>query len=239
MRPLFALSILALTLAGPAAADRQRNPLDNGRPLAREWTSIDDFTGLTAIGPDTVRFTTGNRWQVRAEGDAGTLDRLRFVIKENSLLVGRRSGDDAKLPAATIHVTAPAIRSATLAGSGVLDIDRLSGSAVTATMAGSGTMTIGSVAAAKLNGTVAGSGELRMAGRADEANLTVAGSGRFNGRALTAGNANTAVAGSGDVTLHSDGKVAAHISGSGRVEVTGRATCRQSRIGSGALRCGG
>ncbi len=244
MRPFIAfsiaaLSVAALNVAGPAAADSQNNPLDDGRPLAREWVETGEFAGLSALGPDHVRFSTGTQWQVRAEGDPRTLDRLRFVVRQDSLLVGRRSGDDSKLPAATIHVTAPAIRAATLAGSGTLNVDRLSGSAVSATVAGSGDLTVGTVTTKALTGTVAGSGNLRIAGRAERANLTVAGSGRVHGSALQADRVNSTIAGSGGVTVHSDGTVAAQISGSGDVAVAGRATCRQSRIGSGKLRCGG
>ena len=240
LRTCSVLAAAALVSLGATAFPGNRdNALDTGQPIAREWSATGNFTALGALGPDAVRFTTGDSWQVRAEGDARTLDRLRFKIEDGRLLVGRRSGNDAKLPAATIFVTAPAIRSASVAGSGQVNVDRLSGETVSATVAGSGDLTVASLAAKSLKGTVAGSGDLIVAGRTSDARLTVAGSGQFDGSAFTADRADASIAGSGDVALHSDGTVTARISGSGNVDVTGRATCRQSRAGSGSLRCRG
>ena len=238
--PLVAAGTLALILGVAASAfENRKNPLDDGTPIASGWTSTDRFSSMGALGPDTVRFTTGDTWRVRAEGDPHTLERLRFVVKDGRLLVGRHSGEATKLPAAMVYVTAPAISSATLAGSGTVAIDRLSGAEVSATVAGSGDMSIGKIDARSMSGRVAGSGDLTVSGRSAAANLVVAGRGRFAGQSFTADTARAAVAGSGDVAFRSDGKVSATITGSGDVVVTGRASCSQKRIGSGALRCGG
>jgi len=237
IRPLF-VAAAAASLAASALAGHSRNALDHGQPIPAGWAATGNFDKVSAAGPDTVRFTTGERWQVRAEGDARTLERLRFLVEDGQLLVGRRSGDNARLPGATIYITAPAIRAATLAGSGAFAVDRLSGDRVSATVAGSGDLTVGAVAARSLNGTVAGSGDLMVAGRADQAQLAVAGSGTFDGGELAVGGASVTVAGSGDMTFHSDGTVNATITGSGDIAVHGSATCRQSRIGSGRLTCG-
>jgi hypothetical protein len=228
----------ALALGAAAAAGVNHNPLDEGAPIAGSWTATGDFASLGALGPDIVRFTTGDAWRVRAEGDPRTLERLRFVVKDGRLLVGRRSGEQGKLPAATVYVTAPAINAATLAGSGAVTVDRLTGEAVSASVAGSGDLTVDRVAAHKLSGRIAGSGDLIVSGRSDDASLVIAGSGRFVGNGFTASTASAAIAGSGDMAFRSDGKVNATITGSGNVVVSGRASCTQKRIGSGSLRCG-
>jgi hypothetical protein len=214
------------------------NPLDEGTPIPGDWTPTSDFASIGALGPDAVRFTTGEVWRVRAEGDARTLDRLRFVVEDGRLLVGRRSGPEVRLPAATIYVTAPAIRSTTLAGSGEVSVDRLTGDAVSATVAGSGDLSVGAISSRTLKGSVAGSGDLVVRGRSEDANLVIAGSGRFDGSGFSAQRANATVAGSGGMSFHSDGSVKATITGSGNVIVSGRASCTQTRIGSGSLRCG-
>ncbi|RYE00504.1 MAG: DUF2807 domain-containing protein [Sphingomonadales bacterium] len=239
IRPLL-MSAAAVTLAGAAFAfpGHSRNALDDGMPIPSGWAATGNFDKVSAAGPDTVRFTTGQRWQVRAEGDARPLERLRFLVKDGQLVVGRRSGDNTKLPAATIYVTAPSIRAATLAGSGAFAVDRLAGEQVSATVAGSGDLTVSAVAVRSLNGTVAGSGDLTVAGRAERAHLTIAGSGTFDGRAFAADGASVTVAGSGDMTFRSNGTVNATITGSGDIAVHGNATCKQSRIGSGRLTCG-
>lgn len=238
--PLLLAATAAVSLAAAAFAGSSHNALDDGHPIPAAWAATGNFDKVSAAGPDSVRFTSGDRWQVRAEGDARTLDRLRFLVEDGQLVVGRCSGEDkAKLPAATIYITAPAIRGATLAGSGAFAVDRLSGEQVSATVAGSGDLTVGALAARSLTGTIAGSGDLTIAGKADSARLTIAGSGRFDGSAFTAGDAKATIAGSGSAGFHSDGTVSAHISGSGNVTVDGRATCHQSRVGSGSLRCRG
>jgi hypothetical protein len=238
---LSAGAAIAFTVGAAATAypkGAHHNPLDDGRPIASGWTATGNFISLGALGPDAVRFATGDAWRVRAEGDPRTIARLRFVVEDGRLLVGRRSGEDGKLPAATIYVTAPAIRSATLAGSGALSVDKLTGEAVSATVAGSGDLSIGAVTSRSMKGSVAGSGDLVVQGRSDEANFVIAGSGRFDGSAFSVERANATVAGSGGMNFRSDGTVKATITGSGSVIVSGRAACHQTRIGSGTLRCG-
>jgi hypothetical protein len=240
LAPPILAAVGALSIAAASYAASTHNALDNGQPIPAAWAATGTFDEVTAAGPDTVRFSTGDRWQVRAEGDARTLDRLRFLVEDGQLVVGRRSSEDkSKLPAATIYVTAPSIRAATLAGSGAFAVDRLSGEQVSATVAGSGDLIVGMAATRSLTGTIAGSGDLTIAGKADRARLTIAGSGTFDGHAFRAGDADTTVAGSGSAGFHSDGTVSAHISGSGNVTVQGHATCHQTRSGSGSLRCGG
>jgi hypothetical protein len=236
--PAAAAIVLALGAAASAyPKDAHHNPLDDGIPIASAWTATGDFVSLGALGPDAVRFTTGDNWRVRAEGDPRTLERLRFVIEDGRLLVGRRSGEDARLPAAMIYVTAPGIRSATLAGSGQVDVDRLTGEAVSATVAGSGDLSVGAVSSHTLKGSVAGSGDLSVRGHSEDASLVIAGSGRFDGSAFSAERASAMIAGSGGIAFRSDGTVKATITGNGSVTVSGRASCSQTRIGSGSLRC--
>lgn len=238
---LSAAAAIALALGAAASAypnTARHNTLDDGTPIAADWTATGNFESVGAVGPDTVRFTTGDNWRVRAEGDARTLERLRFVVKDGRLMVGRRSGEDSHLPAATIYVTAPAIRSALLAGSGDLSVDRLTGDAVSATAAGSGDLSVGSVESRSVKASVAGSGDMVMRGHSDEADLAVAGSGRFDSADFSAQRASVTVAGSGAMNFRSDGTVKASIAGSGNITVSGRATCSQTRIGPGSLRCG-
>ena len=144
LAPLVLAAAGALSFAAAAYPGSSHNALDDGRPIPAAWSSTGNFDKVSAAGPDTVRFTTGDRWQVRAEGDARTLDRLRFLVEDGQLVVGRRSSEDkTKLPAATIYVTAPSIQAATLAGSGAFAVDRLSGEQVSATVAGISIQTIG------------------------------------------------------------------------------------------------
>ncbi|MGX7951221.1 head GIN domain-containing protein [Tsuneonella sp. HG249] len=229
-----------LLLATPVSAGRpeQGSSLDGGTPVDTSWSATPPFIAIKAVGPDNVRFTTGERWQVRAEGDPRTLARIRFIIRDGQLTIGRKSGGHGDLKPAKIYVIAPSLHRATIGGSGSLAIDRLTGKKVSATVAGSGVLSIERVSADTLDAAISGSGDLAMSGRSESAKLAIAGSGELRAADLTVDSAEASVAGSGSMAFRSDGKVTAAIVGSGSVAVRGNADCtRWSRVGSGTLTC--
>lgn len=233
------MAFIALALSGSVSARNDGgNALDSGTPIDTSWSATPRFAALKALGPDNVRFTTGESWQVRAEGDPRTIARIRFIIRDGQLTIGRKSGERRELRPVTIYVIAPSLHRATIGGSGSLAIDRLSGKKVSASVAGSGGMSIGHVAADALDASIAGSGDLALSGRTTSATLAIAGSGELKAADLIVDAAETSIAGSGSMAFRSDGKVTAAIVGSGNVAVRGRADCtRVSRVGSGTLIC--
>ena len=230
---------VATLVALPAAADRShRNALDeDGRAFGSAWAETGRFEALTATGLDDVRLVTGDRWRIRASGDARALAQLRFLVRDEALIVGRASHPRERYGKARIEITAPALRAVTAAGSGVVDVERIAGPRASATIAGSGRTTIRRLEAERLSATLAGSGGLDLAGRSQRADLTIAGSGRLTGDGFTAASAHVTVAGSGSARFRSPGQVRATIVGSGSVTVTGTNDCRQTRMGSGRLVC--
>jgi hypothetical protein len=238
---LLAAATFGAATAAPARGDRDwHSTLDEkGVPVPSSWATTGRFTGVTLAGSDTVRVREGSQWQVRASGDPAVLAELRYIVEDGSLTIGRRWRKQPVEGSATIEVTAPSIRALTLAGSGSLDAERLRGDKVAATVAGSGDLALGDLQSREFSGTMAGSGKLRVAGRSEEAHITIAGSGTIDAHALSVSDAGVSVAGSGDAALRASGTVKASIVGSGDVTVTGGATCTQSRMGSGRLRCSG
>lgn len=229
----------ALFAALPAAADRShRNALDeDGRPFGAAWSETRRFDSLTATGIDDVRLVSGQGWRIRASGDARALAQLRFMVKDEALIVGRTSQPRERYGKAKIEITAPSLRAVTAAGSGGVDIERIGGERASATVAGSGFTTLRRLEAERLSATIAGSGGLDLAGRSQRADLTIAGSGRLAGESFTAGTASVTIAGSGSARFRSPGAVRATIVGSGSVTVTGTSDCKQTRMGSGRLVC--
>jgi hypothetical protein len=242
-RLLLAASLTAAAAAGlaafPAAADRNNhNTLDDrGKPFGVAWSETGRFETLTATGIDDVRLVSGDRWRIRATGDARAIAQLRFLVERDSLIVGRVSEPRERFGKAQVEITAPSLRAVTAAGSGVVDIDRIAGARASATVAGSGRTTVRLVEAERLSATVAGSGGLALAGRSERADITVAGSGGLTGDGFTAGSASVTVAGSGAARFRSPGRVSATIVGSGSVNVAGTSYCSQTRMGSGRLVC--
>lgn len=209
-----------------------------GVPLAELDLSGKAPEEISLLGPDKVRVIQGDKLAIAVEGDQSVKDRLRFVLGDGKLGIGRdrwNSGDTEGI--ATISVTVPDARRLVLAGSGTLDADALRGENVGVTIAGSGTVNAALIGAGELKVEVLGSGALKAAGKARALKLTVAGSGVADMPALSAESADVDVAGSGTANFASDGNVKANIMGSGEVHVKGRATCKITSMGSGKLVC--
>lgn len=233
------LPVLAVAFAGPAAGARHSHDpwLEGGKPVGTSWTATGQFNKLEAVGPDDFGFATGSQWRVRAEGDPRAVAALRYRVDKGRLVVGRDPESDEDIGKAIVHVTAPGISRAGLAGSGSLRVEALKGGEVGASLAGSGRVQVGAIAARKMNGSVAGSGGLTLAGRSAEARFNVAGSGRVDGRTFATGAANASLAGSGQVEFRASGAVRANIVGSGKIDVRGTTDCKQTIAGSGRLYC--
>ncbi len=241
-RLLFAGSLAAIALATsaamPAGADNFRSRLDDdGKRFGTVWTDTGRFEALTAAGMDDVSVTTGDSWRIRATGDTRALAQLRFMVEDGALIVGRIANQRDRYGKAKIEVTAPALRGVTAAGSGMVEVEQITGDRASATVAGSGRTTVRRVDAQRLSATIAGSGGLGLSGRSTRADVTIAGSGQLAGENFTTQSANITVAGSGGGRFRSPGEVSASIVGSGTVTVTGTTACRQTRMGSGRLVC--
>jgi hypothetical protein len=212
--------------------------LTDGKNIGGEWADTGSFTELAALGPDKIVYTTGDKFQIRAEADAETLGKLRFKLENGKLMIGRVDKKWGSSKAATVYITAPSLANVSLAGSGSLTADRLSGDKVSISTAGSGSVNVAAIETKSLSAEIAGSGSLQAAGTASNADYSIAGSGSVDAGKLTSTDAKVSIAGSGDVALNASGTVDASIAGSGDVNVTGGAKCTKSVIGSGKVNCG-
>lgn len=199
-----------------------------------------DLTGtppeeLVLLGPDEVEVTAGDKLAISVEGDEA--DRVRFTLKGGTLGILREKGSWSKGgKTALIHVTMPAPREVTMAGSGKITSAALAPNSKV-TIAGSGLIETPGVSSESLELTIAGSGSYRGAGNVRSLEMTIAGSGSAAADALKVEKAKVTIAGSGDASFASDGEVDATIMGSGSVRVKGRASCKVSSMGSGKLYC--
>jgi hypothetical protein len=230
--PVFALALAA----GVAGCDSHISV--NGKegvPLAELDLDGKAPTGLVLAGPDNVVVTRGDKLAITVAGDQEVADALRFTLDDKTLGVMRKNGFKGS-GKATVRVTLPELRQVTLAGSGTLEADRMTGD-VEATIAGSGSVRLMGIEADELEVTIAGSGSLEAAGRARSFELTVAGSGSARMAGLKVDDAEITIAGSGDANFASDGTVKATVMGSGDVTVNGSASCTIKSMGSGTIHC--
>src|SRR3546814_1282824 len=100
-------------------------------------------------GSDDIDVRVGPAFAIQATGPAELLDKLEIVRDGDTLKVGRRGnsvswgGDKGR--AIKIMVTMPALRGASVAGSGNLSVDRVEGDDFAASASGSGNLTIGAI----------------------------------------------------------------------------------------------
>lgn len=243
LAPLLALAACEGSIAnavGEVASNAGGSSFPDGIPIGTSAVNPGAFKGVTLAGPDNIVFTAGDDFSVRAEGDADVIEQLRYKISGDEIKLGRDTdgiswGDSDQ---ATIYISAPALQSAKLAGSGSLDIDKMNSDAAKLAIAGSGDIRVASLKTAALTSKIAGSGSVTLAGTAESVDVSIAGSGDIRGKNLKADKVSISVAGSGDVELSSDGSVDAKVMGSGDVRIHGDAQCKSRSMGSGDVTCG-
>jgi Putative auto-transporter adhesin, head GIN domain len=232
-----AVAAVALSLGACSGATVEINGM-KGVPLAQLDLSAKAPEEITLLGPDTVNIVQGEKLAITVEGKQDAKDRLRFVLKDGKLAIGREGwkiggSDDL----ATIQVTVPAAKRLVMAGSGTMHADALRGGTASVSIAGSGDIAVPVIETQDLKVEVIGSGDLTAGGKAKSLKISVAGSGSANLAGLTVEEAKVEIAGSGDASFASDGQVKADIMGSGSVKVKGRAQCKVNAMGSGTLTC--
>lgn len=235
------LSFLALSLAlaacsgnsGDATAARPSG-VTQGRSFAAAG-----FDKVSLRGPDNVVVRVGGAASVHASGDSAVLDRLDIVVVDGELRVARKRGQwIGSAPAATITVTLPAIRAASVAGSGNMTVDRAAAADFSAAVSGSGNLDIATVETRAADLAVSGSGNLTVAGTAGTVAMSVTGSGGIEAANLAGGTATISTVGSGDIVASVRTTADVSLVGSGNVTVRGGAQCTVSKLGSGDVDCG-
>lgn len=232
-----AASILALSGCSVGRAESA------GPAVSRNY-QVDGFTGLEVAGPFDVKVVTGKAVAVSARGPQNLLDETEAVVEDGKLLIrpkkknwlGGMSWSGSREPA-VFTVSVPSLDSAAVAGSGDIDVDRVSGDRFKGEIAGSGNMRLATVAVQELGLSIAGSGEMTAAGQARRATYEIAGSGDLDASRLRATDAEAEIAGSGNIKAMVTGNAKARIAGSGDIAITGGARCQSSKDGSGNISC--
>lgn len=213
-------------------------------PTVQRSYQVGAFDRIEVAGPYEVRVRTGGAPSVSAEGPEKLMERLIVEVKDGRLLIHPRKergvlnwSSDIR-GTATVNISAPALRGASIAGSGGMSVDRISGGSFTGGVAGSGDLSIDSLDVQDLKLSVAGSGDVRAAsGRARRGEYSIAGSGDIDARAIRLETADVSIAGSGSINGQATGAADVGIMGSGDVTLTGGARCTVSKVGSGRANC--
>ena len=172
LAPLAALAGAAM-ISGCDGVNIQIGDKD-GVPLAELDMSGPAPTELVLAGPDKVVVRDGAELDIQVSGDDEAVEALRFSIDDGTLAIMREKDSWKNKGVATITVTLPELNEVVLAGSGDIEIEKMSRRAEV-TIAGSGSAKVADLTAENFDMTIAGAGDFAAAGAVDRLDLTIAG----------------------------------------------------------------
>ena len=239
MRKLVAAAVIAATAATSACS---RNRAEDGGPTVSRNFQVGAFEEVVAGGPFDVTVRTGAAPSVSATGNQKLIDRLTVEVKDGKLVIGTEKRDGWRWGShggkATVTITVPSLRAATLAGAGDMSIDKVQGDRFEGSIAGAGDLKVASVNVANLKIAIAGAGDARLgSGKAAQADYALAGAGDVDAKGLVSENIKVSIVGAGSVSAQATKTADVSIMGAGDVELAGGAKCSVHKMGAGDVRC--
>lgn len=233
------LSLGLMSALALGACSTSNGESSSGPPTSRNY-AVGAFTKIEVAGPIDVTMRTGGQPSVSARGPGNLLERIVVEVRGDTLTIrpDKRTGFNLRA-GETIEfaVSAPTLRSAALAGSGDMTVDRIEGETFAGEIAGSGDLRLAAIDVRELVLGIAGSGEVTAAGQAARARYEIAGSGGIKAGQLQSDELHAGIAGSGEIEANARSTARIEIAGSGDVRVTGGAKCTVSKAGSGNVQC--
>ncbi len=237
------LRTLTAVIAATALAGCGVHDGDNGATASKTY-GVGNFSAIEVAGPYDVEVRTGSNASVSGQGSAKLLDHTVVEVQGDKLMIHPQEshsffhwgwGHHRK---AHFIVTVPQLAGATIAGSGDVSVDKVSGANFEGIVAGSGTLSVASMTVQQLKLSIAGSGGIKAgSGTAQSGKYDIAGSGDIDAGAIQAGGLDVTIAGSGGIKAHSNGAANVSVMGSGDVDIAGGAKCTISKAGSGSVHC--
>ncbi|MEA3009062.1 MAG: hypothetical protein QOJ91_754 [Sphingomonadales bacterium] len=232
--------LIPVLMLGACSMSEANEP--SGQKGSRDFP-VGAFEKISLTGSPNVVVTVGGVPSVRAEGDSALLEKLEIKVENGVLKLGYKKGNWSfgwrkDHGPVTIHVSAPSLTGAEVAGSGDMKIDKVEGGDFAGEIAGSGEIQLASLRARNASFSIAGSGGVTANGSAEMADFSIAGSGDVHAAGLQVKRAKVSIAGSGNVETRATEAANIDIMGSGDAIVTGGAKCSVNKMGSGDVRCG-
>jgi len=237
IRTLAIAALAAALFACSALAMGSRDIVRGNGSVRQENRDVTAFTGIENAGSGLVRFMVGDERQVTVETDANILPLIETEVRGGVLVLRTEPGVSIDPTRLVFRITAPDLRSITIAGSGdvLLEKTRLVTDRLAIAIEGSGDVGAG-IEAGEVAVDIRGSGDVTLAGSAASARFSIQGSGDIEADRLSVLDARAVVRGSGSVTLLATRTLDVDIGGSGDVRYRGGAMVTVRDAGSGELR---
>lgn len=230
MKRISALAAAFAVFASPAIAAERRY-------------SVTDFDRVIVEGPFAVSLATGRSSGAVARGTQQALERVSLDVQGRTLRVrpnrsgwGGYPGESAG--AVTIELATRDLRSATVAGSGTINIDRVAAMRLDLAVEGSGRISAANIETDHLSLGLMGSGAIDVSGTAKELRASLHGSGDLDASGLRAEGANIITDTAGSVSASVSREARVNAGGIGEVLVAGRASCTITGLSAAQVRCG-
>jgi Putative auto-transporter adhesin, head GIN domain len=205
--------------------------------------TVTDFDRIEVDGAFDVSVETGKSPTVRASGSTTAVDQLLVEVRARTLRIRPArtnwGGWPGEKPAAPkIKVTAPALKDASLRGSGTLSVSRMRAATVRVFQVGGGQVLVGAVESDQIIVSQTGSGLVTLSGKALLGKVTSDGSGRIAAERLSIGDLTLQSGSAGALSLLAVRSAKVVSNGSGEIVILGSPACTVSAVGPGQVRCG-
>jgi hypothetical protein len=206
--------------------------------LVTETRTTSAFNGIESEISGNVIYVQGNDYKVELTAQQNILNIMETPVLHNKVVVRFKNNVRVKEhEQITIKVTAPAVSSIGLSGSGNISVlNPLNGTDFDFHLSGSGDMNLPTITCNSLETSISGSGSIIIAGgTATAEHFKISGSGDIDARNLLAKTASVTTSGSGTVRLSASEKLDVKIEGSGSVYYWGTPIISTDVSGSGRI----
>jgi hypothetical protein len=221
---------LALFLAASASANER-------------GYSVTDFDRIRVTGPFKVTLETGKAPSARAAGSPQAIERLSVQVQGRTLVISPNrnawGGWSGKTPvAASIKLTTPGLREASVDGSGSLTVSRMRGLRLVLAQQGASELRVGQIETDRLDMGAYGTGRIIVAGTTKQLSATSRGIASIDASQLSSQDLTLGWESAGEAQFSASRTAKVTATGSGNVTISGKSTCTVNATGSGDVRCG-
>jgi hypothetical protein len=232
-----ALLLLGAGVASLVAGCGATGPTVRGSGVvASEARAISGFHSIDLAGFGDVRVEQTGGESVTVEAEDNLLPLLVTTVDNGRLRLGVKDNVNVRPTRPVVfHVTVDRLEAASVSGSGDITVTALKTRKLSAHTSGSGSVKVDALETERVDGHISGSGSARLAGRADDASLSVSGSGSYHAAGLQCRSASITISGSGSATVNATRELTVDVSGSGSVQYLGAPQISTHVSGSGSV----
>ena len=186
----------------------------------------------------------GETCALEIEGDPDVVPKVHAEVRDETLVLEVGENWLERLTSGLLlvanrplryHVTLPRLSSVSVAGSGEIDGGEWRGEQLRLRISGQAEVRLDGLAYEVVDAVISGRGELRLAGEADRALLTISGSAEIAAPELALRHAEIKINGQGNVEVRAAERLDVRIAGIGHVRYHGDPTVKQVISGAGTV----